>query len=140
MPSDPWDLTIVILWVAVLLWSVSLGLHYPQKWRHASIRDIFLWARQFSMSNPQLQKAFDWHIAQWSGVATAVLAATLAFVSSVVIEKIKNPRLVFTGAEVLLIGLGVASSLGVFAFAHYKIVSLRRRFLRLHSILCDLQP
>ena len=96
------------------------------------VGDIFLWSRHAAGAMLNITKAFDWRVTQWSGFATALLAATLAFVSAVVVEYFKGTPLPNLGKVALL---GVAASILVFVLSQRRIRLLKNQFLRIYSLL-----
>jgi len=98
-----------------------------------SVADIFDMSAQLSTSASQLQKAYDWTISQWSSFANAVLAATLGFISTCVVElykeSFKKPHLSIAMAA----GIGV--SLWLYIRCEIKINELRNEFIYLYELL-----
>jgi hypothetical protein len=104
-----------------------------------TLLDIILWSEDVSISAPQIQKTYDWTIAQWSGIATAALTATLGFLSTVVVETLKGTTLtsapVFMGA----VAIGVGSSVAISAFCHFQMNALNNDFATLYDVLTFLR-
>lgn len=132
---------LVTVWLYIYLVTRGLwrkALPFP---RHADVTvgDVLRWSQELATSSSQIQKAYEWEIAQWSGFATVVLTATLGFLSATVLEVLKNPSLLLTREAVSLVGLGVVASLALYGLAQYQIDRLRREFVRLYSLLIILK-
>lgn len=97
--------------------------------------DILSWSQELNISIAQLQKAYDWRIAQWSSAATAFLSATFAFISATVIETFKNPNILSSPDAVIIVMLGSFASIAIYGVCQYQIRRLRREFVRLYSLL-----
>jgi hypothetical protein len=93
--------------------------------------DLFVWSRDLTTSASQIQKSYDWQIAQWSSFGTAVLTATLGFV----LEVWKGTQLAEGKDKYIVIALGLISSLALYAVCQLRIKILRARFVRLYSAL-----
>jgi hypothetical protein len=76
-----------------------------------TVGNILTWVRDISTSSSQLQKRYDWEIAQWSSFATAVLSATLGFISAAVIETLKKPDVFTPGGKLPVVAIGIVASL-----------------------------
>jgi hypothetical protein len=97
--------------------------------------DLFVWSRDLTTSASQIQKSYDWQIAQWSSFGTAVLTATLGFISAIVLEVWKGTQLAEGKDKYIVIALGLISSLALYAVCQLRIKILRARFVRLYSAL-----
>ena len=104
-----------------------------------TLGDILTWASDSPVAAAQLQKAFDWQIAQWSAFASTVLTATLGFVATVIVENLKGTLSAMDSRQSLIIAGGVSASLALYAFCHYRIGSLRRNFVELYTLLAHLK-
>jgi hypothetical protein len=97
--------------------------------------DLLLWSQEPATSVGQIQKAYDWHIAQWSAFGTAVLTAILGFISAVILEVWKGTKIAVPRDIYIVTALGIISSIALYAFSQYRIQRLRTQFLRLYSAL-----
>jgi hypothetical protein len=101
-----------------------------------SVEDLLNWSEDVAASATQLQKAYDWRINQWSNLANALLAATLAFISTCVVEvykeSFKKPHLS------LAVFFGITFSLGLCLWCQIRITRLRNEFVALYSLLAFL--
>jgi len=100
-----------------------------------SVSELLLWAEELGVSLEQLKATYEWQIDQWSSFSKAVLTATLAFVSAVVIAVLKQ-EIEFTKINGILIVLaGILVSTAIYLFAQRTISRLRQEFLALLNIL-----
>jgi len=88
-----------------------------------TVYDVLTWADDVNLSIAQVQKAYDWRIAQRAAFANAVLTAIFAFLSSAVIETYKETVVYF----------------GIYLFFRWEIRRLRQEFLALYTLLLDIQ-
>jgi len=102
-----------------------------------TVRELMLWSLDFDTSCAQIQKAYDWEIAQWSNMANATLAAMFGFLTPAVIELFKK--------SIQLAGFGLTIILGAIVFVttyiacRLKIERLRSHFLATYSLLVRLK-
>jgi len=99
-----------------------------------------LWSKDHATSSAQVQKLYDWHIAQWSGFGTAVLTATVGFISAVGLETLKTPTIWDKRGTTALVAIGLASSIVLYALTQLRIQRLREVFRDLYSLMCNLKP
>ena len=100
-----------------------------------SIWDILLWSRKTADAMLQITKAYDWRVQQWSGLATGVLTASLAFISAVVLEYFKNSITIDARLKLWFTLLGVWASFLVYLAAQRRITFLRKHFTGLYTLL-----
>ena len=113
-------------------WSVSGP--YPWQLSRMTFGEIVRLARDVPLSTAQLQKAYDWEISQWSDFGKAILGASLAFLSGVALETLKqSPTL--SSDQTLLLSSGLAASLFLYAVCYEKTKRLRVEFLQLYRLL-----
>jgi len=90
-------------------------------------------SRELSTSASQIQKAYDWTISQWSTFANALLTATLAFISTCVVElykeSFKKPHLSIAMAA------GIGISLWLYMKCQIKINELRNECVYFYTFL-----
>jgi lipopolysaccharide export LptBFGC system permease protein LptF len=98
-----------------------------------SIDQIIRWSLAFENASAQIQKAYDWRIAQWSAMATAILTAILAILSSTFLEYYKKTALAPHWG--LWLSADIAVFLCAYTFCRYEIDRLRREFLALYTLL-----
>jgi hypothetical protein len=101
--------------------------------------ELALWLRDFPTSAAQIQKTYDWRIAQWSALGTAVLTTSLGFLSGAALELIKNPALWHTTDELRILSLGFCSSITLYLLVQLRIARLRRTFETIYTIMCVLK-
>ncbi len=102
-----------------------------------TVEDILNFSADVPTSTTQIQKAYDWKISQLSSLGNAMLTATLAFVSTAVVEfykdSFKRPDL----SVAVLIGTSV--SLGLYLWCQVRIAHLRNEFVSLYALLAFLR-
>jgi len=108
--------------------------------RYPQHGEIALWSKDHATSSAQVQKLYDWHIAQWSGFGTAVLTATVGFISAVGLETLKTPTIWDKRGTTALVAIGLASSIVLYALTQLRIQRLREVFRDLYSLMCNLKP
>ena len=97
-----------------------------------TLGDLVAWSTELETAAQQVQKAYDWRIAQWSAFGNAVLTATLAFVSAAAVEAFKGT----IGTHSLgAVAFGTFSSLLLYWISQLRVTRLRREFLALYGIL-----
>ncbi|PYV70491.1 MAG: hypothetical protein DMG97_19155 [Acidobacteria bacterium] len=102
-----------------------------------TVYDVLTWADDVNLSIAQVQKAYDWRIAQRAAFANAVLTAIFAFLSSAVIETYKETLRIphfWT-----LVAIGTVVYFGIYLFFRWEIRRLRQEFLALYTLLLDIQ-
>ena len=121
-----------LLYLSYLIFLASRG-----ELRNPPVRviDLLVWSQELATSAGQMQKAYEWQIAQWSAFGTAVLAATLGFISAAILEVWKGTQIGGARGIYIVIALGVISSVALYAVCQYRIQMLRAQFLRLYSAL-----
>jgi hypothetical protein len=97
--------------------------------------DLFILSKNLSTSAAQIQKSYDWQITQWSGFGTAVLTATLGFISAAGLDIWKGAQLPHESNTYTVIGIGIVSSLALYALCQYRVARLRARFSVLYGAL-----
>ena len=118
------DFSILAIWVVAICVVPALWirrLYTPQEF---TLMEILLWSEDAPTSVSQIQKSFDWAISQWSGFSTAVLVATLGFLSAAVMEFLKGTLVAWRRQFMTLIILGVLSLLATYSFGHLQITVL----------------
>jgi hypothetical protein len=104
-----------------------------------TLMDILRWSQHVETSAAQIQKSYDWKITQWSGLGSAILTATLGFVSAVVVEVLKGTKVLTKADFVLIVVTGAAALLAAYAFTHFQVSALNTEFLRLYNLLALLR-
>lgn len=101
-----------------------------------TIRDIVTWVDDVTLSAGQVQKAYDWRVAQWATFSNAILTAIFALIATALIdtyqETIKRPHLWWWVGAVSLIYFCS------YLFCRWRIRELRREFLALYTLLLEL--
>lgn len=150
-----------IVWTALGAGIIALlALQLENYWEYKpTLLDILIWADNPTLSATQLQKSYDWTIAQWSAFATAILTAVLGFISAVIVDMLKGPSVSVsatsgtstTGASpstatggtssVTAAGLsrgviiaGVLAFVALYAFDQFQISRLNAQFIELFSL------
>jgi uncharacterized membrane protein len=82
-----------------------------------------------------LTKAYDWRVSQWSAFSTALLTATLAFISAVVLEYFKDTLYTNVDLKLRVALLGVMASIFVYLMSQKRISLLKEQFLRVCTLL-----
>jgi hypothetical protein len=95
---------------------------------------MLLWSKDMPNSIAQIQKSYDWTIAQWSGIATATLTAILTLLAGAAVEALKGTVVAATPLIVTVI-VGVLLFSGGFAMCNYEITMLKNEFLTLYGLL-----
>jgi hypothetical protein len=111
---------------------IAEGLTPPQ----FTFDDLLDWADEIETSAEQLQKGYDWRIAQWSAFASAVLTAMLAFLSACVVELFKGTML-WRHVAAIMMG-GTAASIGLYLVSQVRIAKLRKEFLDQYTLVAHL--
>ena len=101
--------------------------------------DVILWSEHIPTSAAQVQKSYDWTIAQWSGIAAAALTAILGLLSATIVEMLKGTLVVGRGRLFVAVGAGVSSLLAVCGLCQYEITQLNNDFLTLYAVLALLR-
>jgi hypothetical protein len=97
-----------------------------------SVWQVLLWSLKSAEAMLQVTKAYDWRVSQWTGFATGVMTATLAFVSAIVIEYFKDT--IKVGVPLLKIAtLGVLASCLVYLMAQRRVTLLKNQFLETYG-------
>ncbi len=98
-----------------------------------SIDQVIRWSLAFENASGQIQKAYDWRIAQWSAMATAILTAILAILSGTFLEYHKRATL--SPHWGLWLCAAIVVYLSAYTFCRLEIDRLRREFLALYTLL-----
>jgi hypothetical protein len=114
-------------------------LGWPWRW-YPQHGEIALWSKDHATSSAQVQKLYDWHIAQWSGSGTVVLTATVGFISAVTLETLKTPTIWDKRGTAGLVAIGLTSSTVLYLLIQLRIQRLREVFRDLYSLMCNLKP
>ena len=132
-------LAVVVLLVEYRRWLLRPALWFQRQDRYGipTFGDVLIWSEDLSTSTSQIQKLYDWRISQWTGLGTAVLTATLGFISAAIIEIIKDPK-IYNRLLVSVVGLGVAISVAIYGLCQRRVVSLRREFMAFYALLARL--
>jgi hypothetical protein len=100
-----------------------------------TVRDLVVWADDVGLSSGQLQKAYEWRIAQWSALSTAILTAVFFLIATALVELYKQTlRLPHFG---LWVGPGVVGYGCSYIFCRWRIQRLRQEFLALYTLLLE---
>lgn len=102
---------------------------------NVSVGDLLRWSQKTSEAMTQVKTMYDWRISQWSTFSTALMTATLAFLSAALIGFLKGEIKLSNHSHVTIIFCGASSSLALYAFCHRSIASLRREFTEIYRIL-----
>ena len=130
-----------LLFLMTIIWP-SLTIHLAKAVRKVfglrnrpqlSVTDFLLWSRHITEAMLAITKTYDWRVSQWSGFATAVLTATLAFISAVVVEYLKDS--IYTNVKIKLqvAVLGILASVLVYLTSHRRITLIKNEFLRIYT-------
>ena len=119
----------------------SFLLHRPsyRYWSFPSVSELMLWADEFEVSIVQIRAIYEWRIEQWSSFGKAVLTATLAFVSAVVIAALKGEIDLSKSSGFLIVCDGILVSIAAFLFCQRKISLLRQEFQAIFNLLSMLR-
>ena len=101
-----------------------------------TIHDVVIWADDVTLSSGQIQKAYDWRIAQWGTLANAVLTAVFFLMASALIETYKEtlklPHFwVWVTFATFIYGC-------IYALCRFRIKRLRQEFLALYTLLLEI--
>jgi len=101
-----------------------------------TVYDIVVWADDVGLSSGQVQKAYDWRIAQWGALSNAILTAVFFLFASGLIETYKQTLKLphfwsWVGSALCLYGL-------CYVFCRWRIRQLRREFLTLYTLLLEI--
>ena len=102
-----------------------------------TIQDIASWVADVALSSGQLQKAYDWQIAQWSGLANAIVVSTLALLSSALIESFKDTLRYPHFWSVVV--AGTLAYVCIYVLCRLRIHRLRQEFLALYTLLMEIK-
>jgi len=120
-------------------WAARLAIWFLRP-RYPHYFDLAVWSRDHPTSSSQIQKTYEWHIAQWAGFGTAVLTGAVGFISAVTLETLKTPTLWDQRGTRALVVCGIASSLLLYFLTQVRITRLRRLFNGLYSLMCAVKP
>jgi hypothetical protein len=102
-----------------------------------TVEDILNFSEDVPTSTAQMQKAFDWKISQLSSLGNTVLTATLAFVSTSVVEFYKDS---FKRPDLsVAVFIGTSFSLCLYLWCQARISHLRNEFVALYALLAFLR-
>lgn len=95
-----------------------------------------MWVDDVALSTGQIQKAYDWSIAQWSTLGNAILTAVFFLIATGLVETYKKTlQLPHFWSWVG----GIATLyLASYAFCRLRIHRLRCEFLELYTLLQEL--
>jgi len=99
------------------------------------LADLLIWSHKAAESMLNLTKAYDWRVSQWSAFSTALLTATLAFISAVVLEYFKDTLYTNVDLKLRVALLGVMASIFVYLMSQKRISLLKEQFLRVCTLL-----
>lgn len=99
------------------------------------LADLLIWSHKAAESTLNLTKAYDWRVSQWSAFSTALLTATLAFISAVVLEYFKDTLYTNVDLKLRVALLGVMASILVYLMSQKRISLLKEQFLRVCTLL-----
>ncbi len=97
-----------------------------------TLGDLVVWAEDLEVAAAQIQKAYEWRIAQWSSFGNAVLTGILAFLSAAAIEAFKGS---INQGCVLAVGAGTFSAFCLYLISQARMNRLRREFLAIYRAL-----
>jgi hypothetical protein len=98
-----------------------------------TVGDLLNFTEDVATSAGQLQKAYDWNISQWSTLGNTLLTATLAFISTCVVELYKES---FKRPDLSVVMLaGALISIGLYLKCQLEIHKLKSEFVYFYSIL-----
>lgn len=101
-----------------------------------TVGDVVIWADDVALSSGQMQKAYDWRIAQWATLSNAILTAIFVLIGSALVEIYKRSlQLPHFG---WLAGGTVAVYVLCYGFCRWKIRRLRQEFLALYTLLLEI--
>jgi hypothetical protein len=118
--------------IAIALLAVGLILFVAAVMSPSITRfDVFSKTNRFDLSISQLQKFYDWKIAQYSSIGASLLGGVAGFVASVVLEKLKPQSFDVNSAFYL----GVSMTLFLVILVHLELRALRNGFILGYSSL-----
>jgi ABC-type transport system involved in cytochrome c biogenesis permease subunit len=101
-----------------------------------TVHDVITWADNVELSTAQIQKAYDWRIAQWATFANAILTAIFGFLSSALIEAYKETLKLPHFWSV--VGAGTLAYACIYGFCRFRIARLQQEFLALYTLLLEI--
>jgi hypothetical protein len=96
--------------------------------------NLIAFLKDLPTSAAQLQKAYDWNIAQWSNFGTTLLTATLGFISACLVALYKGEIRHLTIAMLA----GIAAALCLYLKSQIEINKLKNQFVCVYSFLAKL--
>jgi hypothetical protein len=101
-----------------------------------TVHDLVVWMDDVALSAGQIQKAYDWRVAQWSTLSNAILTAIFFLVTTGLVETYKQTLKLryfwaWVGAAVLIYGSS-------YLFCRLRIRKLQREFLALYTLLQEI--
>ena len=99
------------------------------------LADLLIWSHKAAEAMLNLTKAYDWRVSQWSAFSTALITATLAFISAVVLEYFKDTLYTNVELKLRIALLGIMASLLVYLMSQKRISPLKEQFLRVCTLL-----
>jgi zinc transporter ZupT len=99
------------------------------------IAELLIWSHKAAESMLNLTKAYDWRVSQWSAFSTALITATLAFISAVVLEYFKDTVNTNVELKLRVALLGIVASILVYLMSQKRITLLKEQFLRVCTLL-----
>jgi hypothetical protein len=101
-----------------------------------AVSDIVMWVDDVTMSSAQLQKAYDWRIAQWATLSNTILTAVFFLLATALVETYKET---FKRPHLWWWVVGISLTyLCSYLFCRWKIRQLGREFLGLYTLLLEL--
>jgi hypothetical protein len=101
-----------------------------------SNHEIVVWVDEVAVSIGQIQKSYDWSIAQWATLGNAILTAVFVLIATGLVETYKKTlQLPHFWSWVAGIAMLYLAS---YAFCRFRIERLRREFLELYTLLQEL--
>jgi len=107
--------------------------------RRITIGMIFNWGRNADTAIAQITKEYEWRIAQWSALGSALLTAGLAFLSTVAVSAFKGEFKMELTVVMPIIVLGIICTAQSYILCQMTINRLRREFLYLYDLLLELK-
>ena len=100
-----------------------------------TVRDIVLWVDDVTLSSGQVQKTYDWRIAQWGALSNAILTAVFFLLATSLVETYKQTLKLphfwwWVGGVSFLYGCS-------YLFCRWRIRRLRQEFLALYTLLLE---
>jgi hypothetical protein len=101
-----------------------------------TVHEIVVWVDDVALSISQIQKSYDWSIAQWATLGNAILTAVFVLIATGLVETFKK-TLQLPHFWSLVSGIALLY-LASYAFCRLRIERLRREFLVLYTLLEEL--